>query len=257
MNEIKIAFFDIDGTILDTKQTMTEKMAETLRRLRQNGVLICIATGRPAFLVPAFEDITFDAYLTFNGSYCYTKEHVIYKEPIPQEDVLKIIQNAKNMSRPVAIASIHKMMANGADKDLTDYYALAKQKVEIDEAFEMFSKEEIFQIMMGCRKTEYSAVLHGVKGAKITAWWESSVDIIPVGNGKANGIRHILEYFHINSNEAIAFGDGGNDIDMLKAVGTGVAMGNAAEQVKAAADHVCGTVSEDGIYHYCLEHGLI
>ena len=61
----------------------------------------------------------------------------------------------------------------------------------------------------------------------------------------------------IGNEEALAFGDGGNDIEMLQTVGTGVAMGNALDHVKAIADDVCGHVAEDGIYHYCLEKGLI
>ena len=55
----------------------------------------------------------------------------------------------------------------------------------------------------------------------------------------------------------MAFGDSYNDIEMLQAVGTGVAMGNAPAQLKEIADDVCGRVSEDGIYRYCIEHGLI
>ena len=52
-------------------------------------------------------------------------------------------------------------------------------------------------------------------------------------------------------------GDGNNDIEILQAVGTGIAMANASEQLKAVADQVCGHVAQDGIYHYCLEQGLI
>lgn len=260
MNQIKIAFFDIDGTILDSpnnRTAMTEKMIETLKRLKEKGVLICIATGRPVLTLPDFEEMAlFDAYLTFNGSYCYTKDEVIYQNPIPHDDVLRIVENAKNMGRPVSIASITRMESNGMDQDLADYHAVAKESVEVSGDFEALCEQEIFQIMMGCRETEYAAVLEGVKGAKITVWWESAVDIIPLDNGKASGIRHMLEYFGIDKSEAIAFGDGGNDMDMLEFVGTGVAMGNASEKVKAVADDVCRAVADDGIYHYCVEHGL-
>ena len=54
--------------------------------------------------------------------------------------------------------------------------------------------------------------------------------------------------------EAIAFGDGQNDIEMLEAVGTGVARGNAKDEVKEKADVVCKSVEEDGVYYYCLEN---
>ena len=55
----------------------------------------------------------------------------------------------------------------------------------------------------------------------------------------------------------MAFGDGNNDIEMLEAVGIGVAMANASDELKNVADEICGDVSEDGVYHYCVEQGLI
>ena len=67
----------------------------------------------------------------------------------------------------------------------------------------------------------------------------------------------LTNYFNFTEDEAIAFGDGGNDICMLQAVGTGVAMGNAADNVKAVADEVCGSVDEDGVYYYLKEKGCI
>jgi len=83
------------------------------------------------------------------------------------------------------------------------------------------------------------------------------VDIIPSATGKGTAVEKILGYYGISKDEAIAFGDGENDIEMLEAVGTGIAMDNAVDKVKAAADFVCGSVSDDGIYHYCRENNLI
>ena len=67
------------------------------------------------------------------------------------------------------------------------------------------------------------------------------------------GIQHLLAHYGIAPDEAIAFGDGGNDIEMLRYVGTGVAMGNASDEVKAAADYVTTSVDDEGICH-ALKH---
>ena len=88
-------------------------------------------------------------------------------------------------------------------------------------------------------------------------WWDRAVDIIPANGGKGIGIQKVLEYYHLDKSEALAFGDGNNDIEMLLSVGTGVAMGNASPQLKEVADEICKDVAEDGIYDYCLTHGLI
>lgn len=258
MKNIKIVFFDIDGTLIDmNRKVMTKRIEETLIRLKQNKIIICIATGRGPKKMPHFPNVEFDAFLTFNASYCYTKNEIIFKNPIPPSDVIKIIENAKIIHRPVVIANTTRMGANGEDKDLRDYFGIANQSVEVVEDFDDLRKEEIYQIMMGCHKEEYDQVLNGVEGAKITAWWNRAVDIIPANGGKGLGVKKVLNYFHLKKEEAIAFGDGANDIEMLQAVGTGVAMGNATEDVKEIADDICESVEEDGIYLYCKKYNLI
>ena len=111
--------------------------------------------------------------------------------------------------------------------------------------------------MLGLYESEYANMMKGIRHAKIAAWWDRAADIIPADGGKGVAVGKILEYYHLDRAEAIAFGDGNNDIEMLQSVGTGVAMGNGSKQLKAVADDVCGHVAEDGIYEYCLEHGLI
>lgn len=256
--KIKIAFFDIDGTLIDIgTKTISPRMLETLAALKQNGIKICIATGRAPDRIPHFDGIEFDAYLAFNASYCFTAKEIIFSNPIPRADIPILLENAKKLGRPVSVATVKRSAANGRDQDLMDYYAISKQTVEVADDFENLIEEEVYQLMLGSRKEEYDALLQGVTGAKITSWWPRAVDIIPVNGSKGVGVEKVLEYFHISKEEAIAFGDGGNDIEMLEAVGTGIAMGNATEDVKAKADAICGKVSEDGIYHYCKKHGLI
>lgn len=96
----------------------------------------------------------------------------------------------------------------------------------------------------------------GTENTQITAWWDKAADIIPLNCGKGNAVNAVLNYYGLSKDEAIAFGDGRNDIEMLEAVGTGVAMGNAIDEVKARADVICKSVEEDGVYHYCLEKKL-
>lgn len=259
MNKIKIAFFDIDGTLIDmNRKIISEKMVYTLKELQRNNILICIATGRTPLELPDFQGTEFDAFLTFNGSYCYNKQQKIYCNPIPKKDVYQIIENASGIHRPVLIATLDRLAANGKDQDLADYIAFAKLELEVAEDFwEVVKEEDVYQIMLGCRESDYGKVLEHVENAKIAAWWDRAVDVIPATGGKGVGIGKILEHYHLKKEEAIAFGDGDNDIEMLKSVGLGIAMENSSEKLKAAADKICGHVAEDGIYHYCREQGLI
>ena len=76
MHKPRIIFFDIDGTLIDMeKKRITERTLDALRRLQQNGILLAIATGRSPLIVPKFDGVEFDVFLTYNGSYCYDQRN--------------------------------------------------------------------------------------------------------------------------------------------------------------------------------------
>lgn len=259
MKEVKIIFFDIDGTLIDmTKKCISPKILETLKRLQEKNILLAIATGRSPMIIPKFEGVKFDVFLSYNGSYCFNHEKTIFSHSIPNEDVQTIIKNASQLHRPLSLATKNRLVSNGKDEDLIEYYSFGGAQIEVSDDFEKVAREEeIFQVLLGCRKEEYSSLMKGVQEAKITAWWDRAVDIIPKTGGKGLGIQKILEYYHIKKEEAMAFGDGNNDIEMLETVGKGIAMKNGSNSLKEIADDICGDVAEDGIYHYCLEKKLI
>lgn len=256
--DVKIVFFDIDGTLLAFGcKEPSEKTREALLGLQKRGIKICIATGRSPFAVPKFAGIHFDIIISYNGSYCFEGDTVLYKHAMLKQDVHRIIANATKIGRPVILANLEKISANGMDQDLIDYYSFGGITLEVDPDFAKVAEGEVYQIMSGGRKEEYAALMEGVEDAEITAWWDRAMDIIPKGGSKAVGIRMTLERLGLTREQSLAFGDGYNDVPMLKEVGLGVAMGNAKDDVKAIAGAVCGRVEEDGIYYFCKEHGLI
>lgn len=258
MAPIKIVFFDIDGTLFDPATgRISAKTVETLHRLRANGIKCCISTGRPPASLPDFGDLQFDAMCTFNGSLCYTADEVIHSSPINRADVQCVMRNAAALGRAVSVATRTRLAANGFDQDLADYYRLAAQELNITPDFAAICQEDIYQIMVGCRAEDHPALVKGADGVKVAVSWDRAVDVIPAASGKGVAIGKILSHFGLDASQAMAFGDGCNDIEMIQAVGLGVAMGNAAEPLKAVADDICGPVSGDGIYHYCLSLGLI
>ena len=131
---------------------------------------------------------------------------------------------------------------------------------DIDGTLIDMEKKQVTPLMLDTLhrlKDEYSRILQDVHGAKIAAWWDRAVDIIPTAGGKGNGIAVVLQAYGIPKADAMAFGDGNNDLEMFGAVGTCVAMANGSADLKAAATHLCGSCAEDGIYHFCAENGLI
>ena len=129
MNPIQIIFFDIDGTLVDMQtKRIPAKTLEALVRLKAKGIKLCIATGRSPISVPTFAEVDFDAFLTFNGAYCYDRFGPIYRNPIQPEAVAKILQNAAAIKRPVAVATGDRLAANGLDADLADFSPLTGDK---------------------------------------------------------------------------------------------------------------------------------
>ena len=260
MHKPKIIFFDIDGTLIDMqKKRITPLMLATLHKLQANSIRLAIATGRSPMTVPLeeFPGVQFDVLITFNGSYCYDQNRVLFASPIPAEDIRTIRRNAAALGRPLCLATESRLAANGTDTDLADYCAIAKEVVPIAADFDTVAEGTVYQIMIGGRAEEYDRLMQGVHGAKIAAWWDRAMDIIPTAGGKGTGIAHVLAAYSIDKADAMAFGDGNNDLEMFGAVGTGVAMANGSPALKTAATELCGSCAEDGIYHYCVEHGLI
>ena len=258
MRDIRIVFFDIDGTLVDpATRGISQKTRETLHLLRERGKILCVVTGRPPASLPDFGDLHFDVFSTFNGSLCTAGEKIIYSNPISREAVAQVLKNAAGIGRPVSVAVRHRLVANGLDPDLADYYRLADLELTVAEDFAEACREPVYQIMLGCRKMDHPAIIQDVQGVKIAISWDRAVDVIPADSGKGTAIAHILSHYHLQPDQALAFGDSYNDLEMLQAVGTGVAMGNAAQALKDVAEDVCDSVSEDGIYRYCISHGLI
>ncbi|MGN1399262.1 MAG: Cof-type HAD-IIB family hydrolase [Erysipelotrichaceae bacterium] len=255
---IKIAFFDVDGTLIDMKKRqITEKMVTTLQLLQKKGIKICVATGRAPYIVPKIEGVHFDCYLTFNGSYCYTDNEEIFCNPICNQDVQKIILNAQEIGLPVLLATKTTSFANGCEPNLKEYMAISKQEVNVIDNFRQASKDEIYQMMIGCNPAQYDTILKDTENVAITAWWDKAADVIPLNGSKGLGVSKVLDYFHFKKEEAIAFGDGSNDLEMLQSVSTSVAMANGTDDIKEIASYVCPSVTEDGIYTFCKQHNLI
>lgn len=179
MQQIKIIFFDIDGTLIDMQSKhISPRTVEALHRLRANGIRLCIATGRAPVTLPDFGGAEFDAYLTFNGSLCYAGADTIYSRPINGADLQRLIQNAASLGRPVAAATRERIAANGTDTDLADYFAIANEKPDLTADFDAVCRQPVYQLMLGCRAKDYPAILQGVSGLRSqpggTVRWMSS-----------------------------------------------------------------------------------
>ena len=104
---------------------------------------------------------------------------------------------------------------------------------------------------------EERVLLDRARHCKATRWSDVFADIMPDAGGKDAGVRIVMEELGLAPEECVAFGDGGNDVDMFRVVGTSVAMGNGNPEARAAATYVTDHVDDDGIWNACVRLGLI
>jgi len=250
---VKAVFFDVDGTLVSFKTHRVPVSAlEAIRNVRERGVKVFVATGRPMTFLNAVEEVDYDGVISTNGAYIVEKGgHVIYKNPISKDDILRLTDYAYANPLPMMLVSENRLMGHGfedADKSVHDVFKLVNMPLpppfNISEAKNM----DILQVVAFFTKEREDMIMGKVlKGCDAYRWHPAFADCIPHGVSKATGIDMVCRHYGISLEQTMAFGDGGNDMEMLRHVGVGVAMGNAADEVKESADIVTLSVDEDGV----------
>ena len=254
MADTKIVFFDIDGTIMNMGSTdLTMPVKKAIRSLQDNGIKVFVATGRPHYSVPVFDEVHFDGFMCFNGAYCFDSESVIHTCSLDKADMHTVTANAKRLGYATQIATAERMGCNMYQEELDRYIRHTRRKCEIIPDFDMALEDEVFLMMVAAGEEHDKALLENTTRLRTARWCDWAVDIISVDCGKARGIEAILDHYGFKREESMAFGDGHNDMDMIEYAGIGVAMGNAKDEVKAVADYVTDSCEDDGVVT-ALEH---
>ncbi|MGL5272604.1 MAG: Cof-type HAD-IIB family hydrolase [Phocaeicola sp.] len=257
---IKAIFFDIDGTLVSFKtHQVPASTVAALKELRQKGIKLFIATGRPWSLINNLGDLTFDGYITVNGGHCFTaKQEDIYKSAIPNEDIERLIAYEKENPTSFVAVYDNKLVINRINDRVTEIANLIKIPMPHIAPLEEARQKEVLQLMGYFSSDEDSNIFREVlPNCEPMRWHPLFTDIVKRGNSKSNGIDKVLNHYNLSLEECMAFGDGGNDIPMLKHVPHSIAMGNATDEVKAAAKHVTTSVDEDGIATALKKFALI
>lgn len=260
---IRAVFFDIDGTVMShSRGCVPESTREALRLLKEKGILIFTATGRYMAELKdlPLDGLDFDGYVTLNGQICTDRSgRVLHAVPVCREDTQTLTEMFNSRKLPLMIFERERMYVNFIDDRVRRTQADISSPLPETGAY---SGGEVYQFVAFVNEQESRELAGLLKQCAITRWNRHGVDIIPKDSGKVQGIQKILEIYGIHKDECMAFGDGENDIDMLQFAGVGIAMGNADETVKAAADYVTDDVDCDGIMnalvHYdLLDYGLL
>jgi Cof subfamily protein (haloacid dehalogenase superfamily) len=230
-----------------------------LAAVKQQGIKVFIATGRSLKQIDNLHDLTFDGYITMNGAYCVNdRNDLIHKSVIPQEDIEALIRYEERENFPIEIMTVEEQLINFVDEKVVTLIELVSLPMPRVESLREASRNEILQMGIFVDKKKEREIMRKVLvHCHATRWYPIFADINLRGCSKQSGIDHILEYYDIRLDETMCFGDGGNDIPMLRHAAIGVAMGNASDEVKRTADYVTDTVDNDGIWKALKYFGVI
>lgn len=255
----KIVFFDIDGTLLNTDHTIPEETRRAVRHLQENGVLVAIATGRAPFhLLPVAQELGIDTYVGFNGSYVVAEGRLIRETPLSRKTLADLEATAQANGHPMVFLSADTCYANTADHPhvIESFHSLRLAPPVCRQRY--WEEASIYQAFLYCgEQEEHNYFTRFRDDVSFVRWHRVVLDVLPPNGSKARGIEAVLRHYGLKPEDAVAFGDGLNDREMLAYVGMGVAMGNAHEQVKRLANMVTRHVNDAGIHYGLRQLGLI
>lgn len=252
----KAVFFDIDGTLLDSmhgKKEMTEKVTEAIHKLQQEGHYAFIATGRPyAFMSTYLKEFGFDGLILSNGAQVIFKNQVIYKQPMDPQFVKALVTELdKEQVEYILEGEYYSYIKQEFETFHEFFKTMGIESKMIKRTYEL-SELEVFKVEVLCKNKEMARCCEQLMERYPEYEYFFSIsevlfEIHARASTKATGIEEILKQIQLPIEQSYAFGDGSNDIEMLKRVGCGIAMGNATDAVKAIANQVTASVTEDGV----------
>jgi len=257
----KIVFLDIDGTILTLNHTIPESTKQAVKELKEKGIEVVIATGRGNFEAKHIaEELDIHSLITYNGSYVSFNGLHIFENAIPMEKVKQLIKIAESKNNAVSCSGLNEKYYTDLQHPMVQEAINTFEFKGIQNNLELDSIGSVYQMIVYCStKEELDSYNNAVPGLKLAPWNTTlnCADVMLEEGSKAEGIKLLLNYLNIDKEEAVAFGDGLNDIEMLTYVGTGVAMGNAHTDVFKYADVITESVDEDGIYKGLQKIGIL
>lgn len=256
---IKAVFFDIDGTLISFKtHRMHQSTQKALHALRDKGLRVFVATGRSKMMMPFMDRyFSFDAYLTLNGQYCYNQHDVIRKKMVDSGDIRLLKDMLTEKPFPCLFVEEDGMFMNYADERVEKLCELIDHPMPPAFGLDRIRDDSVLQFVPFLNEAEEKVLTTTLKNVESTRSVPYCFDVMLAGGGKDAGMEAVLLREGIAPDETMAFGDGFNDIGMLGYAGIGVAMGNAAEPVKAVADHVTVSVEEGGVASALAHFGIL
>ena len=256
MKKYKAVFSDIDGTLLNSKHQIPENTRKKIKQINQNGIPYVLVSARmPKGMTAIRAELEAKSpMICYSGALVVDEEdHPIYSVAMPQEVAMKLCRRVYELNPKISV----NIYTNDEwlVKDKKEYWAAQESDITGVIPQEVsFEDEEVYKevhkvLCMGDKEDIAALEQQLVKEfpqIRIYRSKDTYLEIMSMKASKSDAIHMLKDHFHVKQEEIMAFGDNFNDIDMIRYAGLGVAMGNAAYEVKEAADIVTDINDNEG-----------
>lgn len=265
MKDIKIIALDLDGTLLDSQKRLSQRNRETLTECIRQGVEVVPCTGRIWSGVPDFirEFPGIHYAITVNGAIIEDLEQhcILTERKMSCEKAVEILELAKQLN---AMYDVYVDGGGVGEKRFMEHledYGISPKLREMILATRQIVPDVIEEVRRKARPVEKinyffgdaeerlraRKMLEARKDVLVSASFSNNLEINEPGAAKGEALLRLASHLGVEPRQTMGFGDGENDISLIRQAGIGVAMENGEEIVKKAADYVTVTNDEDGV----------
>lgn len=260
MTDKKIIFFDIDRTLYDPDtRSIPRSTIESLQKLHDDPTVeIAIATGRAFYMLHNIEEIMeyINIFILINGQIIIKDGKTIFRNPIDKQEVLRVVDAFNEHDMKYGFLGEFDETLNIVDEKGKQAFELVDMKLpKIDPHF--YKDNDIFQMWAFCERDMIKYFKDTFTNLEVVRWLGGGFDVLSKGMSKREGIKKVLEIEGIPLENAYAFGDGDNDIEMLDYIPKSVAMGNASKRAKKHATYHTDDIKNDGVKKGLISLGLL
>ncbi|WP_127849083.1 Cof-type HAD-IIB family hydrolase [Lacticaseibacillus hulanensis] len=255
---IKLIATEMDGSFLRDDMTYDEaKFAELMKRMQAQNIQFVCASGNQYFQLQSFFTKYPDViYVAENGAYIRSRDHVYavssFKDAATA-DILTVLNQIDDIKLLVCgQANAYALTTTDPThvQTMRNYY----HELRVIDDFADID-DRILKFAISCPPARTDAIVEHLRSAlsglaDVTSSGHGDIDIIQPGLNKAAGLKELGQILGVDLAEMVAFGDGGNDLEMLREVGDGVAMANAQPDVLAVANTTTGSNEDQGVLQY-------
>lgn len=264
MKQIKLAAFDIDGTLVPRGQiTIPQDTKDAIVNLKSQGIHVVVATGRSSYFIQddVINTIQPEYYVTINGRVVVDSDmKAVYTEPLNLDETHIMIEAARKHNFGIGLKNLNSVDVYHQFEEFAELYLHGetdKINILMNHENDFLPNEAPFGVFMIGDEPTILQLKEQLVTSRLSYAYPNAYEAIDAKGGKADGIDYILKQFDIGWDEIITFGDANNDTHMLEKAAIGVAMGNSQQDAKDAADFVTKSVTDGGITHALMHYNLL